>query len=114
MTGVIMIAAMLSAGGFPSPQSRADYRIAVTLNPDSCTLTGTVEIDFTNGTSFPVDTLWLHLYPNAYRDHTTPFGQDLEAVGRYGFRAAPQSDRGWVDLAGWTAGGDSVTPVGRQ
>jgi hypothetical protein len=110
MTSVLIVAAMLSAGGFPSPQSRADYRIAVTLNPDSCTLSGTVEIDFLNGAPVPVDTLWLHLYPNAYRDYTTPFGQDLESVGRYSFRAAPQSDRGWVDLAGWTAGGDSVTP----
>jgi len=108
MVQLPLIVALLSVPGHPDPGSRADYRIEAALDPDSNTVAGTVEIDFTNGSPSAVDTLWLHLYPNAYRDPSTPFGRDLEAVGRYDFRSAPQSDRGWIDLSGWTVGGDSA------
>ncbi|MBN2587615.1 MAG: M1 family metallopeptidase [Candidatus Fermentibacteraceae bacterium] len=94
--------------GFPGPESRADYDMDVVLVPDSFLIRGSSSITFTNGASFPVDTLWLHLYPNAYRDHETPFGRDLDAVGRYGFRASGEDHRGWVDLSGWAMNGSPV------
>ncbi len=89
MVSGLLLAVMVGAG-YPGPESRADYDIHVSLQPDSNMFHGSMEIVFTNGIELPVDTLWLHLYPNAYRDHTTAFGQDLEAVGRYCFRASPE------------------------
>jgi len=105
---LLFIIAVIADPGFPGPQSRADYSMNVRLEPDSSMIIGTSEIEFTNGTGFSVDTLWLHLYPNAYRDRTTAFGQDLEAVGRYGFRSSDESRRGWTDLFDWTLNGDPV------
>jgi hypothetical protein len=108
MSGLVLL--VLVAAGYPGPESRADYDMNVSLQTDSNMIHGSVEIVFTNGVEFPVDTLWLHLYPNAYRDHTTAFGQDLEAVGRYGFRASPESEKGWIDLSDWSADGEAVVP----
>ena len=74
-----LISAVMIAAGFPGLESRADYDMIVSLHPDSSMIRGSTEIIFTNGMDFPVDTLWLHLYPNAYRDHTTalPIGQSI-------------------------------------
>jgi hypothetical protein len=99
---------VLLRAGFPGPECRADYSMSARLEADSSIVFGHSEILFTNGMGFPVDTLWLHLYPNAYRDHTTAFGQDLDAVGRYTFRASSQSQRGWIDLDGWELNGEPV------
>ncbi len=104
--GVLLI--FLSTPGYPGLESTADYNIQVYLAPDSNTLEGSVEILFTSGVEFPVDTLWIHLYPNAYRDHTTAFGQDLEAQGSNGFRRSDESDKGWIELSNWYMNGDSV------
>ena len=110
MITAALISLLVSVPGYPGPECRADYTISVSLDEGKAMLTGSVEILFTSGVPFPVDTLWLHLYPNAYRDHTTAFGRDLEAVGRYGLRSSPESQRGWIDLLDWSAGGDPVTP----
>ncbi|RKZ07685.1 hypothetical protein DRQ25_10985, partial [Candidatus Fermentibacteria bacterium] len=104
----VVICAVVTGAGFPGLQSRADYMMDVRLNPDSGMLFGHSEILFTNGVDFSVDTLWLHLYPNAYRDISTAFGQDLEAVGRYYFRASPESQKGWIDLSNWSLNGNPV------
>ncbi|MBD3277622.1 MAG: hypothetical protein GF388_04920, partial [Candidatus Aegiribacteria sp.] len=104
----LVFCALLLGAGYPGPESRADYEMTARLLPDSQLVRGTSRITFESGVGFPVDTLWLHLYPNAYRDHTTPFGQDLEAVGRYGFRASDSSEKGWIDLTEWTLNGDPV------
>lgn len=100
--------ALAAGAGFPGPESRADYLMEVSLLPDSGTVEGRTAIHFTSGAPFPVDTLWLHLYPNAYRDHTTPFGRDLEAVGRFGFRASGAEKKGWIELSGWSLDGVPV------
>ncbi len=103
-----LICMMIIGAGFPGPESRADYTMDVRLEPDSSMVLGHSKILFMNGVNFPVDTLWLHLYPNAYRDFTTAFGQDLEAVGRYSFRASAESEKGWIDLSGWSLNGNPV------
>jgi hypothetical protein len=97
---------LLSLPGYPDPQSRADYDIQAVLSPDSSTISASADIVFTSGVDFPVDTLWIHLYPNAYRDYTTAFGQDLEKSAMYDFRRSEEPDRGWIELSDWTVNGE--------
>jgi len=104
----LLVFAIIADAGYPGSESRADYFMNAQLLPDSGMIIGASEIKFTNGAGFPVDTLWLHLYANAYRDYQTPFGQDLDAVGRYCFRAADVSERGWIDLSDWNLNGNPV------
>lgn len=97
--------------GYPGNECTTDYEINVSLFPNRNMLEGDVSIFFTNGSPFPVDTLWLHLYPNAYRDETTVFGQELESLGSYRFRASPDKEKGWIELFDWFADGKSTEPV---
>jgi hypothetical protein len=53
---------MLSSQGYPGAESTADYTIEVSLDPGSTRIQGTMEMVFTSGVDFPVETLWLHMY----------------------------------------------------
>jgi len=59
-----------SAGGAPGSsywQNRADYVIAAQLDPSTKTLSGNVEITYTNRSPDTLDVLWLQLDQNIYR-----------------------------------------------
>ncbi len=108
ITQIVLFSFLFLVPGYPEPESSADYSIDVVLSPDSSTVAGSAEIHFTSGVDFPVDTLWLHLYPNAYTDHATAFGQDLEGQGRFAFRRSAQSERGSIELSSWTLNGEPI------
>jgi hypothetical protein len=60
-----------SANGLPGPsywQNRADYAIRATLDPVAKTITGTVDIHYRNNSPDALDSLWLQLDQNLYRD----------------------------------------------
>ncbi len=73
----------------------ASYRIDVTLDAEEKTLEGEESLTFFNSTRHSVDTLFLHLYPNAFRSDSTtlmresPFPRQVKASQEY---------RGWIDL----------------
>lgn len=109
MFPAMLLAAALSGAGRPGPESRADYVMQVRLLPDSFLVRGCVEISFVP--AFPADTLWLHLYPNAYRDPSTAFAADQASWGDYGFARASDDDHGWIALEGWRLDGRGIEPV---
>jgi hypothetical protein len=89
-----------SGSGAPGPmywQNRADYKIAATLDTNAKSITGTVEITYTNNSPDELNYLWLQLDQNLFstssRGHfKTPIGG-----GRFGN----------VEFSG----GDSITSV---
>ncbi|MBB5715681.1 hypothetical protein FHS94_002536 [Sphingomonas aerophila] len=59
-----------SGNGLPGPdywQNRADYAIRATLDPVAKTITGSVDISYTNNSPDTLDVLWLQLDQNLYR-----------------------------------------------
>ncbi|RXD02357.1 M1 family peptidase [Sphingomonas sp. UV9] len=59
-----------AASGLPGPdywQNRADYQIRATLDPAAKTITGSVDIHYTNASPDVLDMLWLQLDQNLYR-----------------------------------------------
>ena len=59
-----------SGNGLPGPdywQNRADYAIRATLDPAAKTITGSVDISYTNNSPDTLDVLWLQLDQNLYR-----------------------------------------------
>lgn len=59
------------SNGLPGPdywQNRADYAIRATLDPSSKTISGSVEITYSNNSPDALDVLWLQLDQNLYRD----------------------------------------------
>ncbi|MCP9221660.1 M1 family metallopeptidase [Erythrobacter sp. LQ02-29] len=64
-----------ASDGTPGPQywqNRADYTINATLHPDATapTLTGEELITYTNNSPGPLDSLWLQLDQNIYKDRS--------------------------------------------
>src|SRR5689334_23923509 len=59
-----------SASGEPGPhywQNRADYKLACTLDTGAHSISGTVEITYTNNSPDNLRFLWLQLDQNIYR-----------------------------------------------
>jgi hypothetical protein len=59
-----------SASGLPGPvywQNRADYSIHATLDPATKTISGTVDIRYSNHSADTLDLVWLQLEQNIYR-----------------------------------------------
>lgn len=70
LSAIVLAAAVsLSAVACAPKQTRelTSYKIDATLSSDH-TLTATVTCDYINNTDVPLDELWFHLYPNAYRE----------------------------------------------
>ena len=73
-----------SASGVPGPaywQNRANYVIRATLDPASHSISGTIQIRYTNNSPDTLDVLWLQLEQNLYRPESRGY---LSVGGRHG------------------------------
>ena len=61
-------------------QQKVDYKIQVTLNDVTHELRGFEEITYTNNSPVPLQELYFHLYPNAYKNTSTPLAKELYNV----------------------------------
>ncbi len=73
---------------------RPTYKISSTLDTALHTLTGTISITYTNLSDQSLDSLAIHLWPNAYKEKNTAFGQQKLHLGDLTFHRAKQEDRG--------------------
>jgi len=97
-----------SANGAPGPdywQQRADYRISATLDTTSRSISGSVQIHYTNNSPDTLRYVWLQLDQNLYRPGSE--GSMLfEAGSRWGVRGF----QGGYDLRDVRVNGKAVTP----
>lgn len=78
-------------------QQQADYDIEVTLNDTTNELNGFITIRYTNHSPDELTFVYLHLWPNAYRDQNTPLAKQLLENGRTSFWYSKPSQRGYID-----------------
>ncbi|MBD5131461.1 MAG: M1 family metallopeptidase [Clostridiales bacterium] len=70
ITAMALTAALglsLAACGSADDKELTKYTITAELSGDK-TLTASVVVDYVNNTDVPLDEVWFHLYPNAYRE----------------------------------------------
>lgn len=113
----ILAAALLAlaAGLLPPPlvaraQARdvASYQIAVRLDTGRKELSGSERITFLNDTSRPVEELYLHLYPNAFRSIDSTFMRENPQAAR---RSVAENNWGSMEvLALRLASGHDLLP----
>src|SRR5687768_13635705 len=75
-----------SASGEPGPkywQNRADYKLACTLDTGKHTLTGTVEINYTNNSPDNLRFLWLQADQNIYKKDSRASATTTQSGGRW-------------------------------
>ncbi|MCX7995578.1 MAG: M1 family metallopeptidase [candidate division WOR-3 bacterium] len=79
-------------------QQRVDYRIFCSLDDVRRELKISEKLVYYNNAPVSLETLYFHLYANAYRDNNTTFAKELKRLGSYRFLKAKKSERGWIDI----------------
>jgi len=78
-------------------QQKADFKIDVRLDDINNTLTGFISIDYYNNSPHSLSEIYMHLWPNAYRNNSTALAKQFLAQGKTGFYFSKPEDRGWID-----------------
>jgi len=89
---------LLTAGEQKYFQQHLDYKIDVTLDVKTRTYAGHEQLVYTNNSPDALPFIWVHLYPNAYKDESTPFAKQAEAQGRSRFHFSTKEERGYINL----------------
>ena len=78
-------------------QQQVNYSIDVTLNDNTNTLDGFVKMDYFNNSPDTLNFIWIHLWPNAYKNDRTAFSDQLLQIGRTDFYFSNENDRGYIN-----------------
>ncbi len=89
-------------------QQEVNYTIKVTLDDQLHMLRGSEEVVYTNNSPATLNSLYIHLWPNAYKDKNTALAKQLMMSGKdYLFRNDPEY-QGFIDSLDFKADGTSV------
>lgn len=78
-------------------QQEVNYRIEVKLNDREHTLSGNIEFDYINNSPDTLRSLFIHLWPNAYKNNQTALAKQMFAQRDYSLLRMPESSRGYID-----------------
>jgi len=108
LCGVLLgCSALLLAQNKPSGywQQQADYRINVQLNDTANTLDGNVQIHYINNSPDTLHFLWMHLWPNAYKNDQTAYAEQSLLEGSTDFYFSKARQKGYINQLQFTANG---------
>jgi hypothetical protein len=78
-------------------QQRVNYTIDVTLNDVDNTLDGYVKMDYFNNSPDTLYFIWIHLWPNAYKNDRTAFSDQKLENGSTKFYFSTNDERGYIN-----------------
>ena len=90
-------------------QQQVDYRIDVRLDDKVHVLHGQEQFAYQNNSTTTLDTLWIHLWPNAYKDRNSALCHQLDQSGELDLHFATEEERGWIDSLAFTENDAKVT-----
>ena len=79
-------------------QQQVDYEIAVTLDDEKHFLNGSEIITYHNNSPDDLHEIWLHIYPNAYKNETTAYAAQERSWGEWDFESSTAKQRGWIEV----------------
>ncbi len=86
-------------------QQQADYTIEVRLNDTVHTLDGHVNIRYVNNSPDTLNYLWIHLWPNAYKNDRTAYAEQSLLEGDLRFYFSKPHQKGYINKVNFTANG---------
>lgn len=89
-------------------QQHVDYEIHVALDDEKHILNGNIKIKYTNNSPDTLQKIWMHLWPNAYKNTQTALAQQLLANGSDVMLKAKQDDLGFIDSIAFNVDGQDV------
>lgn len=78
-------------------QQEVNYKIKVTLDDQNHMLYGDEEFEYINNSNDVLTEIFIHLWPNAYKNAKTAMAKQQFAKGDYFLLWAGQKDRGYID-----------------
>jgi hypothetical protein len=78
-------------------QQQVNYKIDVSLNDTANTLDGYVKMDYYNNSPDTLYFIWIHVWPNAYKNDRTAFSDQLLINGRTDFYFSTEEKRGYIN-----------------
>jgi len=93
-----------SANCQPIPywQQQVNYKIDVSLDDVNHTLEGFVKMDYHNNSPDTLHYIWIHLWPNAYKNDRTAFSDQQLENGSTAFYFADNDKRGYINRLNFT------------
>jgi len=79
-------------------QQKVDYIIDVTLDDKAHLLTGNETFVYHNNSPEALTFIYIHLWPNAYKDNTTALVKQQLGNNNWKLYQAPEEERGFIDL----------------
>ncbi|MEQ1554763.1 MAG: M1 family metallopeptidase [Ferruginibacter sp.] len=78
-------------------QQKNDFKIEVMLNDVDNTLTGFEQIEYFNNSPDTLNFIWIHLWPNAYKNDKTAFSDQFLENGSTAFYFSEENKRGYIN-----------------
>ena len=78
-------------------QQEVNYKIEVSLDDENHEINAFQEIEYHNNSKTTLDTLFIHLWPNAYKHQDTKLAQQILKSGQDNFHYAEEENRGFID-----------------
>jgi hypothetical protein len=78
-------------------QQKVDVTIHVRLNDQAHSLSGEIRMDYKNNSPDTLRYIWIHLWPNAYKNDKTAFSDQLLENGRTDFYFSNEEQRGYIN-----------------
>jgi hypothetical protein len=89
-------------------QQEVNYKIQVKLDDVNHMLSGYEEFEYINNSPNSLDRIYIHLWPNAYRNGNSALAKQQYAEGKKILRFGEQKDLGWIDSLDFKVDGKSV------
>ncbi|MGG9972501.1 M1 family metallopeptidase [Ferruginibacter sp. SUN002] len=78
-------------------QQQVNYTIDVTLNDEEHSLDGYIKMDYFNNSPDTLKFIWIHVWPNAYKNDRTAFSDQLLENGRTDFYFSDNDKHGYIN-----------------
>ena len=92
----------------PYWQQEVNYSIDVALDDQQHVLTGREEFQYVNNSPDALPFIWIHLWPNAYKDNSSAFARQQRQQGKRKFEYAKPAQRGYIDQLDFRVEGQVV------
>lgn len=79
-------------------QQRVEYNIEARLDTVEHKIHASQRLRYFNNSPDTLNSVWFHLYPNAYRDNSSFFAREAEQQQDYRFRHSTPEDKGWIEI----------------
>lgn len=109
IAATVLYATVHQAKGQAYFQQEVNYVIDVRLDDRTHMLHGTETFNYHNNSPSTLDTLWIHLWPNAYRDRNTALCDQKDSQNDFDLHFAKDEERGWIDNLDFRSGGVKLT-----